>query len=204
MGLAGGEDIEDALWLIKTGDSEVGPVSTDEMVAMIEAGEVSARTLVKTLDGPQRWFRVDETALYGLTIPSGVRERPVSKAWLGLVGIVAFVGWSYYRDTSRFDALSPAEKYEETCKHDAMASAMARSFLRQHLNIVDTPKFEEWNLQRYVKPSRNATNDCLFTVEGQVTFKNEAGGQSRALAHIVVAPLRANPDRWSMLSIYVR
>lgn len=70
MGLAGGEDIKDALWLIKTGDSEVGPVSTDEMVAMIEAGEVSARTLVKTLDGPQRWFRVDETALYGLTIPS--------------------------------------------------------------------------------------------------------------------------------------
>ena len=70
MKLAGGEDIEDALWLIKTGDSEAGPVSTDEMVAMIEAGEVSARTLVKTLDGPQRWFRMDETALLGLTIPS--------------------------------------------------------------------------------------------------------------------------------------
>ncbi len=28
MDVAGGEDIEDALWLIKTGDSEVGPVST--------------------------------------------------------------------------------------------------------------------------------------------------------------------------------
>ncbi|MFM9976021.1 MAG: GYF domain-containing protein [Beijerinckiaceae bacterium] len=52
MRQAGGEDIEDALWLIKTGNSEVGPVSTDEMVAMIESGEVSARTLVKTLGGP--------------------------------------------------------------------------------------------------------------------------------------------------------
>ncbi len=85
-----------------------------------------------------------------------------------------------------------------------MASAMARSFLRQHLNIVDTPKFEEWNLQRYVKPSRNATNDCLFTVEGHTTFKNETGGQSRALAHIVVAPLRASSERWSLLSINER
>jgi len=31
--LVGGEEIEDALWLIKTGDSEVGPVSTDETIA---------------------------------------------------------------------------------------------------------------------------------------------------------------------------
>jgi hypothetical protein len=66
MKLAGGEDIEDALWLIKTGDSEAGPVSTDEMVAMIEAGEVSARTLVKTLGGPDRWQRTDTTSLIRL------------------------------------------------------------------------------------------------------------------------------------------
>lgn len=70
MKLAGGEDIEDALWRIMTGDSEVGPVFTDEIVVMIEAGAVSARTLVKTLDGLQRRFRVDETALYAMTIPS--------------------------------------------------------------------------------------------------------------------------------------
>jgi hypothetical protein len=63
MSLAGGEDIENALWLIKTGDSEVGPVSTDEMVAMIEAGEVSARTQVRTLGGPDRWQRTDTTSL---------------------------------------------------------------------------------------------------------------------------------------------
>jgi hypothetical protein len=70
MKRAGGADIEDALWRIKTGDSEVGPVFTDEILVMIEAGEMSARALVKTLDGLQRWFRVDETALYAMTIPS--------------------------------------------------------------------------------------------------------------------------------------
>jgi hypothetical protein len=80
------QDIEDALWLIKTGDSEVGPVSTDEMVAMIEAGEVSARTLVKTLDGLQRWFRVDETALLRADAsPPGARETPMSKVLDGFL-----------------------------------------------------------------------------------------------------------------------
>ncbi len=33
---------------------------------MIEAGEVSARTLVKTLDGPDRWQRTDTTSLMRL------------------------------------------------------------------------------------------------------------------------------------------
>ncbi len=97
MGVAGDEKIQDALWLIKTGDSEVGPVSTDEMVAMIEAGEVSARTLVKTLDGPQRWLRVTRRRFTGWRSPPAVRERHMSKAWLGIVGVVAFFGWSYYR-----------------------------------------------------------------------------------------------------------
>ncbi len=117
MAVAGGEDIEDALWLIKTGNSEVGPVSTDEMVAMIEAGEISARTLVKTLDGPQRWFRVDETALYSLTIPPAVRETPMSKASLSLARIVAFGGWSYCRDTSLITFKFTAEDHACALTH---------------------------------------------------------------------------------------
>jgi hypothetical protein len=66
MGLAGGGDIEDALWFIKTGDSEVGPVSTDEMVAMIEAGEVSARTQVQRQGGCDTWLRIDATPLLAM------------------------------------------------------------------------------------------------------------------------------------------
>jgi len=85
MGLAGGEDIEDELLLIKTGDSEVGPVSTDEMVAMIEAGEVSARTLVKTLGGPDRWQRTDTTSLMRL---ARSRPRAASRLTCLLAGVV--------------------------------------------------------------------------------------------------------------------
>jgi hypothetical protein len=91
MKLAGGEDIEDALWLIKTGDSEVGPVSTDEMVAMIEAGEVSVRTLVKALGGPDRWQRTDTTSLMRLARsgPRAANRLACLSAGVVLAGLAA-------------------------------------------------------------------------------------------------------------------
>ncbi|MGL4441047.1 MAG: DUF4339 domain-containing protein [Bosea sp. (in: a-proteobacteria)] len=76
------------MWLIKTGDSEVGPVSTDEMVAMIEAGEVSARTLVRTLGGPDRWQRTDTTSLMRM---ARLGPRTTNKLTCVLAG-VAFIG----------------------------------------------------------------------------------------------------------------
>ena len=93
MGLAGGEDIEDALWLIKTGDSEVGPVSTDEMVAMIEAGEVSARTLGQDArTGRSAGSARTETALFGLIrIPS---RRPGDEPCLSGLALGARLAWS--------------------------------------------------------------------------------------------------------------
>jgi hypothetical protein len=85
MRRAGGQKIEDALWLIKTGHSEVGPVSTDEMVAMIESGEVSARTIVKTVTGPEAWLRIDATPLLDL---ARLEPRTASKLACFMAGAV--------------------------------------------------------------------------------------------------------------------
>jgi hypothetical protein len=127
----------------------------------------------------------------------------MSKILGGFVVLLAFAVYFGTRENARFNALPPAAQYEERCKQDAMASAMAASRLRQHLNIVDTPKFEEWGLQRYVKPSRNTANDCLFTVEGHITFKNENGGQSRRMARVVLGPKRGDNDSWLIFSVDV-
>jgi hypothetical protein len=109
MGLAGGEDIEDALWLIKTGDSEVGPVSTDEMVAMIEAGEVSARTLVKALGGPDRWQRTDTTSLMGLArpVPRTANRLACVSAGVVLAGLAALASIHPASAQSRSGTTSP-------------------------------------------------------------------------------------------------
>lgn len=127
----------------------------------------------------------------------------MSKAWPWVLGFVAFIGWSVYRDSSRFQAMTPAEQYEERCKQSWRASTMATSSLRQHLNIADTPKFEQLD-SKIVRSERNATNDCLFTVEGHITFKNENGGQSRRFARVVVGPKRGDNDNWLMFAIDVR
>lgn len=127
----------------------------------------------------------------------------MSKAWLSLVGIAAFIGWSYYRDTSRFNALSPAEQYEEHCKQDWRAPSVAASSLRERLNIVDTPKFEVSDVGKIVRSERNAANDCLFTVEGRITFKNESGGQSRRMARVVLGPKRGDTANWFVFAVDV-
>jgi hypothetical protein len=41
-----------------------------------------------------------------------------TKALAVIAALAAFVGWQFHRDTSRFNALSPAEQYEEPCKQD--------------------------------------------------------------------------------------
>ncbi len=123
-----------------------------------------------------------------------------------LIVVLALLGMAFFfssRDSARFKALSPAEQYEERCKQSWMASTMATSSLRQHLSIADTPKFEQLD-NKIVRSERNAANDCLFTVEGHITFKNENGGQSRRYARVVVGPKRGDNDNWLMFSIDVR
>lgn len=84
-----------------------------------------------------------------------------------------------------------------------MASTMAANSLRQYLNIADTPKFVELD-SKIVRSERNATNDCLLTIETHITFKNENGGQSRRYARFVVGPKRGDNAHWRMLAIDVR
>jgi hypothetical protein len=48
------DEAEEALWFIRTGDSEVGPVTTAEIEAMLKTGELSARTQVRR-DGETVW-----------------------------------------------------------------------------------------------------------------------------------------------------
>lgn len=80
---------------------------------------------------------------------------------------------------------------------------MAASSLRKRLNIVDTPKFEISDSRKIVRSERNAANDCLFTVEGHITFKNESGGQSRRMARVVLGPKRGDNDSWLIFSVDV-
>ena len=53
------DEAEEALWFIKTGDSEVGPVTTAEIQTMLKTGELSARTRVRR-DGEAEWARIGE------------------------------------------------------------------------------------------------------------------------------------------------
>lgn len=87
MSASEGDGVEDTLWLIKTGEGEVGPVATDEMVAMIKAGEVSRRTLIRTLDGPKDWQRTDATPLMRL---SRIGSRTANKLTLLVAGAILF------------------------------------------------------------------------------------------------------------------
>jgi GYF domain 2 len=109
MRQAGGEKIEDALWLIKTGDSEVGPVSTDEMVAMIEAGEVSARTLVKTVAGQEAWQRTDTTSLIRMARlgPRTASKLACFSAGVVLAGLAALASIHPASAQSRSGTTSP-------------------------------------------------------------------------------------------------
>lgn len=50
---------EEALWFIKTGDSEVGPVTTTEIEAMLKTGELSARTQIRREDEAE-WARIGQ------------------------------------------------------------------------------------------------------------------------------------------------
>ncbi|MGL5445797.1 MAG: hypothetical protein ACRDBL_00635 [Rhabdaerophilum sp.] len=54
-------------------------------MAMIEAGEVSGRTLVRTLGGPEHWQRTDATALMGL---ARLEPRTANKLACFLAGVV--------------------------------------------------------------------------------------------------------------------
>jgi hypothetical protein len=300
MGLAGGKDIENALWLIKTGDIGVGPVSTDEIVAMLESGELTRRTQVQRQGNPEGWQRIDTTPLlvmarldhsedssgnpqahgdpneggwfYGnkydrkgpatrseikamheagsldphtLVWRNGMdvwqplhpghwlledtatdkpkqfsyweaRAKTVAprESWqpgpytIALGFFLAFIGYVAFKanqDDNRFQALSLAEQYEERCKYPTAVTVMAAEFIRLHLNLVEAPKFEQWNAQRAVSEKRNAANDCVFTVEDHIIFKNENGGQTRRHARVVVTPTRgSDKNRWSLLSIDVR
>lgn len=53
------KEAEETLWFIKTGDSEVGPVTTTEIQAMLKTGELSVRTQLRR-DGASGWTRIDE------------------------------------------------------------------------------------------------------------------------------------------------
>ncbi|MCA0401560.1 MAG: DUF4339 domain-containing protein [Proteobacteria bacterium] len=53
------EEAEDTLWFIKTGDSEVGPVTTTEIQAMLKTGELSARTQVRREDESE-WTNIGQ------------------------------------------------------------------------------------------------------------------------------------------------
>lgn len=124
-----------------------------------------------------------------------------------LLVVLALLGMAFFfssRDSSRFQAMTPAEQYEERCKQNWKAPTMAESSLRQFLNVADTPRFEVVDHLKIVRSERNAANDCLFTVEGHITFKNENGGQSRRFARVVVGPKRGDNDNWLMFSIDVR
>lgn len=124
-----------------------------------------------------------------------------------LAGFLVLLGMAFFfssRDSARFQALSPAEQYEERCRYGAMASTMAAEFIRLHLNIVESPKFETFNVEKLVKKERNAANDCIFTIEDHVIFKNESGGQSRRHARVAVTPTRGDNNRWNLVSILVR
>lgn len=59
------DEAEETLWFIKTGDSEVGPVTGSEIQAMLETGELSIRTQVRR-NGETDWARIgDKRALGG-------------------------------------------------------------------------------------------------------------------------------------------
>jgi hypothetical protein len=124
-----------------------------------------------------------------------------------LIGLLVLLGLAFFfssRDSARFQAMTPAEQYEERCKQNWKAPTMAESSLRQFLNVADIPRFEVVDHLKIVRSERNATNDCLFTVEGHITFKNESGGQSRRFARVVVGPKRGDNDNWLMFAIDVR
>lgn len=53
------DEAEETLWFIKTGDGEVGPVTTSEIQAMLKTGELSTRTQVRR-EGDADWARIDE------------------------------------------------------------------------------------------------------------------------------------------------
>ena len=53
------EETEETLWFIKTGESEVGPVTTAEIQAMLKTGELSARTQVRRED-ETGWARIGD------------------------------------------------------------------------------------------------------------------------------------------------
>ena len=54
-----GDVAEETLWFIKTGDSEVGPVTTAEIQAMLKAGELSARTRIRC-ENETGWVRIGD------------------------------------------------------------------------------------------------------------------------------------------------
>lgn len=58
------DETEEKLWFIKTGDSEVGPVTTTEIQAMLKTGELSARTRVRRED-EAGWTRIGEHGAIG-------------------------------------------------------------------------------------------------------------------------------------------
>lgn len=53
------KEAEETLWFIKTGDSEVGPVTTSEIQAMLKTGELSIRTQVRR-NGEDGWTKIGE------------------------------------------------------------------------------------------------------------------------------------------------
>jgi hypothetical protein len=53
------DEAEETLWFIKTGDSEVGPVTGSEIQAMLKTGELSARTRIRS-DAETEWARIGE------------------------------------------------------------------------------------------------------------------------------------------------
>jgi hypothetical protein len=299
MGQGNSGDVGKSLWFIKTGDIGVGPVSTGEMVAMLESGELTARTQVRRDGDGSAWQRIDSTPLMEMARQESAEEaiaEPIPPAdgnehgwfygnqydrkgpatrsdikalykagsldpqtlvwregmevwqllhaghWLledtatgkpnqfsywearantvsprqgwqpgtftiafgviaAIVGVLFFIG---QRETTRFQSLSPTAQYEERCRNSGMAVSMALTSIRLHLNIVDTPKFEQWGFDKFVKQDRNAANNCVFTIEDFVTFKNENGGQSRRHARVVLTPNRAEASGWILLSIAVR
>lgn len=58
------DETEEKLWLIKTGDGEVGPVTTTEIQAMLKTGELSERTRVRRQD-ETGWTRIAEHGAIG-------------------------------------------------------------------------------------------------------------------------------------------